>query len=95
MNLFRYFWIVLLAFVAVSSAFETYTAFEWASLFLALGFGLIAFGAWFNNTLIWPYEVSADYVPRTSVLVSRSVFGLGQALVCIGLAIKLIQALWV
>ncbi len=92
MNFFRYFLILLVASVAVSNAFDSYTAFDWDTLLLALGFGFIAFGAWSNNTLMWPYEVAADYAPRISESASKAIFNCGQMLVFLGAVIKIAQA---
>lgn len=92
MNLFRYFLILLAASVAVSNAYESYSAFDWDTLLLAFGFGFIAFGAWSNNTLVWPYEVAADYAPRISESASQAIFNCGQMLVCLGVVTKVVQA---
>jgi hypothetical protein len=92
MHLFRYVWIFLLASCAVLNAAELVTLFDWDSLLLMFGFGLTALAALTNHTLIWPHGVAPDYTPRIPKLISRLIFGWGQALIYLGFGVKMVQA---
>lgn len=92
MQLIRYALIALMAGVAVSNCVDTFYQFDWDSLLLMIGFGLMALAGLLNHKLIWPYEVTADYIPRVSALASGGMFTTGEVLVCLGIAIKVIRA---
>lgn len=92
MQLLRYGLIALMASVAVSNGLDTFTQFDWDNLQLMLGFALMALAGLLNHTLIWPYEVAADYVSRMSNSKSKTLFSIGEVLVCLGIVIKVIQA---